>query len=43
LNEDLIVIGHCTAHGLKMVEGDVAKAIVDNAHPLCSVSVLKRQ
>lgn len=44
MNADLIVIGHSTAHGFgRWLKGDVAKGVVDHAHPPCSVLVVKRQ
>jgi nucleotide-binding universal stress UspA family protein len=44
MGADLIVIGHSTAHGFgRWLKGDVAKGVVDRAHPPCSVLVVKRQ
>ena len=41
---DLIVIGHSSAHGFgRRLKGDVAKGVIDHAHPPCSVLVVKRQ
>jgi nucleotide-binding universal stress UspA family protein len=44
MGADLIVIGHSSIHGFgRWLKGDVAKGVVDHAHPPCSVLVVKRQ
>jgi nucleotide-binding universal stress UspA family protein len=44
MSADLIVIGHSTAHGFgRWLKGDVAKGVIDHAHPPCSVLVVKRE
>ncbi len=44
MGEDLIVVGHSTAHGFgRSLKGDVAKGVIDHAHAPCSVSVVKGQ
>jgi nucleotide-binding universal stress UspA family protein len=44
MGADLIVIGHSSAHGFgRWLKGDVAKGVIDHAHPPCSVLVIKRQ
>jgi nucleotide-binding universal stress UspA family protein len=42
LSADLLVISHSTAPGFgRWLKGDVAKGVVDRAHPPCSVLVIK--
>jgi nucleotide-binding universal stress UspA family protein len=44
MNADLVVIGHSSAHGIgRWLKGDVAKGVIEHAHPPCSVLVVKRQ
>jgi nucleotide-binding universal stress UspA family protein len=44
MGADLIVIGHSSVHGFgRWLKGDVAKGVIDHAHPPCSVLVVKRQ
>jgi nucleotide-binding universal stress UspA family protein len=44
MNADLVVIGHSSAHGIgRWLKGDVAKGIIEHAHPPCLVLVVKRQ
>jgi nucleotide-binding universal stress UspA family protein len=44
MGADLIVIGHSSARGFgRWLKGDVAKGVIDHAHPPCSVLVIKRQ
>jgi nucleotide-binding universal stress UspA family protein len=44
MGADLIVIGHSSTRGFgRWLKGDVAKGVIDHAHPPCSVLVIKRQ
>lgn len=44
MNADLVVIGHSSTHGIgRWLKGDVAKGVIEHAHPPCSVLVVKRQ
>jgi nucleotide-binding universal stress UspA family protein len=44
MGADLIIVGHSTAHGFgRLLKGDVAKGVIDHAHALRSVLVVKGQ
>jgi nucleotide-binding universal stress UspA family protein len=43
IGADLIVIGHSSIHGFeRRLKGDVAKEVIEHAHPPCSILVVKR-
>jgi nucleotide-binding universal stress UspA family protein len=44
MGADLIVIGHSSVHGFgRWLKGDIAKGVMNHAHPPCLILVVKRQ